>query len=251
MTPQFIPGIYNYCDRWCERCAYTGRCRNFEGPLTEKTDVNNEEFWNSIASNFAKTKELLYKAAAERGIDLDTVISEEEKKAHAKKEADLDKKIGQHPVVQLCKQYEGIVLPFFESEFSKELVDKNREMVNQLQMGIQTEDKVVHTMANCGDCEEIIQWYVFFIDVKLQRALHSLQDETDNDDGYPKDSDGSAKVALVAIERSIAAWLLLYQLLPSCEDSALKALALLSRIKNLALETFPHAMQFKRPGFDE
>ncbi len=27
--PRFIPGIYNYCDRWCERCAYTGRCLNF------------------------------------------------------------------------------------------------------------------------------------------------------------------------------------------------------------------------------
>jgi len=204
-----------------------------------------------MASNFAKTKELLYKAAAERAIDLDTVMSEEEKKAHHKKDADLDKKVRQQPLVQLCKQYEGIVLPFFESSLPKELVDKNRELINHLHMGLQTEDNVVHTMANCGDCEEIIQWYVFFIDIKLQRALQGLEDETVNDDDYPKDSDGSVKVALVAIERSIAAWLLLYQLLPVCEDSALKALALLSRIKNGALEIFPAAMQFKRPGFDE
>ncbi len=21
--PKFISGIYNYCDRWCERCAFT------------------------------------------------------------------------------------------------------------------------------------------------------------------------------------------------------------------------------------
>ena len=194
---------------------------------------------------------MLYKAAAEKGIDLDTVMSEEEINAHAKKEDDLDKKIRQHPVVQLCKQYEGIVLPFFESAFGKALVDKNRELVSQHQMGIQTEDKLVHTMADFKDCEEIIQWYVFFIDVKLQRALHGLQDETGDDDSYPKDSDGSAKAALVAIDRSIAAWLLLYQLLPACEDSALQALALLSRIKNGALEIFPNALQFKRPGFDE
>jgi hypothetical protein len=251
MSQQFIPGIYNYCDRWCERCAFTSRCRNFEGSLTEKADSNNEAFWNSIAGNFAKTKELLYKAAAERGIDLDTVLSEEEKTAHIKKEADLDKKIGQHPVVLLCKQYEGIVLAFFESEFGKALVDKNQEMVSQLHMGIQTEDKAANIMADYKDCEEIIQWYVFFIEVKLQRALHGLQDETGDDDGYPKDSDGSAKVALAAIDRSIAAWLLLYQLLPACEDNALQALALLSRIKNRALEIFPNALQFKRPGFDE
>src|SRR5262245_58416083 len=24
--PNFISGIYNYCDRWCERCAFTSRC---------------------------------------------------------------------------------------------------------------------------------------------------------------------------------------------------------------------------------
>ena len=25
----FILGIYNYCDRWCETCAFTSRCRVF------------------------------------------------------------------------------------------------------------------------------------------------------------------------------------------------------------------------------
>ena len=25
----FIVGIYNYCDRWCERCTLAGRCRVF------------------------------------------------------------------------------------------------------------------------------------------------------------------------------------------------------------------------------
>ena len=24
--PKLIPGIYNYCDRWCERCPFTSRC---------------------------------------------------------------------------------------------------------------------------------------------------------------------------------------------------------------------------------
>ena len=26
---RLIPGIYNYCDRWCERCSFTSRCLNF------------------------------------------------------------------------------------------------------------------------------------------------------------------------------------------------------------------------------
>ena len=25
----FIVGVYNFCDRWCERCPLTSRCRVF------------------------------------------------------------------------------------------------------------------------------------------------------------------------------------------------------------------------------
>ena len=28
-NPRFISGIYNYCDRWCERCAFTDRCLTY------------------------------------------------------------------------------------------------------------------------------------------------------------------------------------------------------------------------------
>ena len=35
-NPDFIPGIYNYCDRWCERCAFTARCMNFAMGLNAK-----------------------------------------------------------------------------------------------------------------------------------------------------------------------------------------------------------------------
>jgi hypothetical protein len=48
----------------------------------------------------------------------------------------------------------------------------------------------------------------------------------------------------------MAAWIRLHELLPACEDAALKALSLLEKLKKLTLETFPDAMQFIRPGFD-
>ena len=71
------------------------------------------------------------------------------------------------------------------------------------------------------------------------------------DGEMPKDSDGSAKIAIIALERSINAWMKLYELMPATEDTALNALALLSKIKTLAVDEFPQAMQFVRPGFDE
>lgn len=70
------------------------------------------------------------------------------------------------------------------------------------------------------------------------------------ENGYAKDSDGSAKIAVIAVEKSMAAWIRMYELLPASEDAALKALALLTQIKRKTLEEFPQCMQFKRPGFD-
>jgi hypothetical protein len=105
-------------------------------------------------------------------------------------------------------------------------------------------------MASLGDCFEIIQWYLFFIEAKLQRALQGKMEDDEDNDGYPKDSDGSAKIALIAIERSIGAWSGIYEKQPASEDVALKTLSLLSQLKQKTLEEFPVAMQFKRPGFD-
>ena len=48
--PKYIPGIYNYCDRWYERCQFTSRCLNCKlveeqfGDLKENDELN-EAFW--------------------------------------------------------------------------------------------------------------------------------------------------------------------------------------------------------------
>ena len=35
----FIIGVYNYCDRWCERCSLASRCRVFAEGLRMSLDV--------------------------------------------------------------------------------------------------------------------------------------------------------------------------------------------------------------------
>ncbi len=52
-TDGFVKSIFNYCDRWCERCHLTSRCRVFaqersEFPDTAALDLANEEFWRSL-----------------------------------------------------------------------------------------------------------------------------------------------------------------------------------------------------------
>lgn len=70
-----IPGIFNYCDRWCERCSYTSRCSNYA--ISEqhfsKSDGNfeNETFWNELREIFQLTIEMIRESMEEYGIDLD------------------------------------------------------------------------------------------------------------------------------------------------------------------------------------
>ena len=57
------------------------------------------------------------------------------------------------------------------------------------------------------DAVEVIRWYQHLIHARLMRAVRGeLEERSEFPDEFPKDSDGSAKVALIAIDRSIAAW---------------------------------------------
>ena len=92
--------------------------------------------------------------------------------------------------------------------------------------------------------------YQYFIQVKLNRACDSVGDDTE-DDGFPKDSDGSAKIALIGIDRSIAAWKIL---LPHLAPDDIQTIHLIEMLENLKLRVekrFPDARAFVRPGFDE
>jgi hypothetical protein len=68
---------------------------------------------------------------------------------------------------------------------------------------------------------------------------------------FPRDSDGSAKIALIAIDRSIAAWSGLREALGEDGDSILDLQAQLAAIRRETEKLFPKARAFIRPGFDE
>ena len=75
----FIVGIFNYCDRWCERCPLTNRCRVFadlaevdfergNGPLTEPRMLRERRrLATQMIELHAEAVELAESAAPERG----------------------------------------------------------------------------------------------------------------------------------------------------------------------------------------
>jgi hypothetical protein len=62
--PKYIPGIYNYCNRWCQRCRFTSRYLNCElaekqfGDL-ESADISSEKFWKKFSEVMQLTIHLI------------------------------------------------------------------------------------------------------------------------------------------------------------------------------------------------
>jgi hypothetical protein len=104
--PRFIPGIYNYCDRWCERCAFTSRCMTYalsedEFDNPELQDINNKVFWDKLHGIFEVTLEMVKEKAEEMGIDLNAIDYEE----ITKQEEQVRKIVKEKPYCQAALSY--------------------------------------------------------------------------------------------------------------------------------------------------
>jgi hypothetical protein len=247
----FISGIYNYCDRWCERCAFTSRCMNFA--MTRKytddpeaSDITNEKFWQSLSDIFKATREMLEESAEEMGIDLDAIDFEEV----SREESIKDKIVQNHECCRAAKKYDEMVTEFFESEYNPSLrVVGKKETKNAAEL--QKIDRL-DGPATLDEMVEIVYGYHHFIYVKLMRSVHgTLGDTPEILEEFPKDSDGSAKVALIAIDRSMAAWGRMYDYFPAHQDQILAIIRHLDSLRIRVEKIFPEARNFVRPGFDE
>lgn len=249
--PRFIPGVYNYCDRWCERCPFTSHCMNFA--LSEEQfddpqsrDINNEAFWDKLHEVFQVTLEMVKETAQEWGIDLDTLDLQQ-----ANEEYEATRNLAEnHECCQSAKEYAQIVKKWFDS--ADEIFEqKGDDLALKIQLEL-PDSNPAKEAADLKDAVDIIRWYQHFIYVKLVRAIRGSMEETTGDlDGFPKDSDGSAKIALIAMDRSLAAWGRILEYFPQNEDDILNILVRLDRLRRKVETVLPNARAFVRPGFDE
>jgi hypothetical protein len=226
-----IPGIYNYCDRWCERCPLTSRCLVYateqeDDLLPKSQDIQNADFWQRLNSIMDDTRQMISEWATQAGIDL--TQSEDANQTRNQRSRQL---VDNHPLTKAAKKYANLASDWF------------REL-----------DQAIQSESFDPDARDVIQWYQYQIAVKTMRALSGQKDELKADTGVaeqPKDSDGSAKVALLGIDRSIAAWRLMQLSLPEHADSVVPLLLQLDRLRNRVEKHFPDARAFVRPGFDD
>src|SRR4029078_13056261 len=73
-NPDLISGVYNYCDRWCERGPLTSRCLVYATETEDNDwranhDIRNKAFWQKLGKIFQDTRELITEWASDAGVD--------------------------------------------------------------------------------------------------------------------------------------------------------------------------------------
>lgn len=271
--PRYIEGVYNYCDRWCDRCPLAHRCRTHtssvetEQELAEK-EARNAEFWRGLESILGPTLERVEHEPPEfpealAGGPLPPEESPQE---------EFERHRGT-PLAAESLRYAERAHAWFAS--SRPLLERRQRELAEA-AGTESEAAIAEAV-RIADALEVIQWHLFPIHVKLMRAqprlferrgidepeeLQDLEDLDDVDweegelfepasiDPVQNDSNGSAKVALIAMDRSIAAWGILWESLGDESGEILALLVDLAQLRRDAEREFPNARAFIRPGFD-
>ena len=248
--PRFISGIYNYCDRWCERCPLTSRCLVFATEQQEDAedpaarDINNRAFWKRLEKIFHEAQEMLEEMLRERGIELEPMDTRTERKLARRRDEARD-----HPCAVDASEYAKAVEKWFE-QAGPRFRERGEALESQHRMELPGADPEGDAR-RLEDAVEVIRWYQHQIAVKLMRAAGSAQRDDEMDIALDhSDADGSAKVALIGADRSLAAWAEMLRQLPDEEDRILPLLASLSRLRGDVEAAFPDARGFIRPGFD-
>ena len=248
-NPKHIPGIYNYCDRWCERCSFTARCLNYamqEEDIDDpkSADIASKAFWKKIDDNLTMAMEMLQDMAAEQGIDLNDIDAVEATQ-HRERTREAAES---HELSQSAHKYADLVDSWFDKN---QEIFKQREKDLKIELSIGLEQKkLVNEARSIIDATEVISWYQDQIYVKIIRSLTFPENAEKFEDEIQNDSNGSAKVALIGMDRSIGAWARLNDHFPEQTDEILDVLLHLDRLRKKTEKVFPNARIFQRPGFD-
>ncbi len=251
MEQKLIPGVFNYCNRCCERCPLAHRCMLRVSEL-EMDDIDDPE---------DDLPDLSFEMDAEEDADQNDsgeVIefvpefeveepSPDAMSALAKRREEMDRMLEENAPVkeaQLAGDLIDMVLQRGNSLLAKETPVSIEGLTYHQQQKVEGEG---HRIQNLLD---ILGWYRYMLQVKTMRAISGKSDEDEFDDPIQNDSNGSAKAIMIGAGHCIKAAKGLLELIPAIEGELLLLLSSLQKYIKLMEEEFPDAMKFIRPGFD-
>lgn len=232
LTP--VPGVYNYCDAWCERCVFQLRCAVFRDRILMQADL---DMRRELEVPVVTSAPAAVNSTTGQSGDL-TALSHALDEADVNAESDLAiwesrrRSREVDPLYQQARQYAGL---------TSALMTSLRPEIDA------TGDPVLRTAL------DVIHWHTYAIQVKVRRALGGLLDPLfEDDDPVQTDYNGTAKLVRLMIAESRDAWDVLLQSPGWVQPGRLAAMLDRLAILDAALaRRFPRAMEFVRPGFDE
>lgn len=226
-----IDFISSYCDGWCERCAFTRRCSAFavQAAIAMCGDVQ-EGFELAVGAPRPVATEPA--PAPEWLADLDNnEMTPYERAEFDCQEKARDARIADTSIVKVSRTY---------------------GLLSHRWLTVRHEQVVAGPDVVLKEALEIALHDALLISAKLHRALTGRDrhnDDVEEDHPIQNDWNGSAKVALISLERSEAAW---RTIAATTDDHMPTAFAdQLRDLRREAGDAFPHAWSFVRPGFDE
>ncbi len=243
-TDHIISGIHNYCDRWCERCAFIDRCTM--GVIEQKRwakgkDWEPEDFFRELEKMYPFHENRMAEWMEENGID------PEELEEIELPEPDLKTQQLEEEMHQRATQYAKPVMHFFK-QHDAGLKARGIDLNGEAHDGRDTHDR-----SAMADAVEVVHWYMHFMHAKACRAVGGIEDMHDDfiwDSPEQSDANGSAKITILAIERSIAAWELIRRHWPEQSAAIVRFELELKRFRGRLERLFPKWRAFVRPGFD-
>lgn len=227
-----IDFISSYCDSWCERCAYTARCSTFAsaaaiamcGDVAEGLEL-------AVGRPRPAQGERTLVVAQDWLFDAqDREMTAEERDEFHRREKERDVRIKATPIITLAHACAMLSHRWLTARYEAMRVNADRVLREALEIALHD---------------------AFFVSVKLNRALDGRDRHEEDSDDHPVQNDwnGSAKVALISIDRSEAAWRVIAQ--ATGDDTPAAIAEQLHTLRRDVEATFPNAWSFIRPGFDE
>ncbi len=234
MARRYIDFISAYCDSWCERCPLTERCSSFAVTSALAMCDGNAEAAFELALGSARVpgapaRKRLSERMAEAIGDFEP--SKKELDEIGRELDERDRRVERHRVAEASHDY---------------AIAAHRWLTEHDRCADNTDPLLREAI-------DVVGWDSFLIHVKIMRGLNG-RDEYPGGAPFEKsavqsDWNGSAKVALISVERSEQAWNIIAA---ATRDEAATVLAgSLERLRQEMNREFPRAMDFRRPGFDD
>lgn len=223
--PSLVRGIYNYCDQWCAYCPHTERCLAYKC-LRDQEQRHPGDIFEDLA---ASVNEMI-------SFSRDVVQAEGGPAALAE-------------IAALPPIGTSLDPPQIDDPLERRGREYAMETARFLASVAPTLPSPKPTIGGAPSAIEVVVWYHALIAVKIYRALASAALARNGKPGLADDAQGSAKVALLGIDRSRKA---LRQLQGKLHDARIERL--IGRLERLAAgveRRFPDARNFIRPALDE